>query len=85
MNPFRDPETGEIVLGQAPNASILAFVGSSVVAWLSPDGRVGEAARGTAGIAITWWALDELFRGVTPFRRLTGFATLGLLLARILR
>ncbi len=85
MNIFRSPESGEIILSQPPNASALTFAASCLVAWLSPDDRLGVVARAVAAGSITWWALDELARGSTPFRRVLGLGTLGLLVARALR
>ena len=74
---FRDPSTGEIVLWQAPNATILVAQGALVVEQLDllPEQRrlVGLIKSG----ALVLWALAELFRGTTPQRRLLGAIVLG--------
>lgn len=74
---FRDRRTGEIVIGQRPNAPILVFV----AAWaarrlLDPDGVLDTALEVTATVALVVWALDEVVRGVNPWRRLLGATVL---------
>jgi hypothetical protein len=74
---FRDRTTGSITIAQWPNRPLWLFGGLSAVAWL---GRGYEALAPwlsiAADLALTWWALDELLRGVNPWRRLLGAATL---------
>jgi hypothetical protein len=38
-----------------------------------------------AGVAIVWWAGDEMLRGVNPLRRIVGLGTLALVGIRVLR
>jgi hypothetical protein len=38
-----------------------------------------------AALALGWWALDEIGRGVNPWRRLLGAVVLGGLVASLLR
>ncbi len=74
---FRDRRTGAITIAQWPNLPLWLFGGLATAAWL---------ARGTAtlaswlsvgaDLALAWWALDELLRGVNPWRRFLGAATL---------
>jgi hypothetical protein len=74
---LRDRTTGRIVVAQSPNAPIL------VATSLALAGRVavvvGRSSRPydlAATAALTWWAGDELLRGVNPLRRLIGASTL---------
>lgn len=81
---FRDRSTGELVIGQRPNAPILVFV----AAWaarrlLDPEGTVDTVLDVTATVALVVWALDEVVRGVNPWRRLLGLVVLvGLVVLR---
>jgi hypothetical protein len=82
---FRNRTTGEITIGQTPNAPILVFV----VAWglalvWNPGGAIGTGLDVVGGVALLIWAADEVLRGVNPFRRLLGAVVLGGLLARFL-
>jgi hypothetical protein len=74
---FRSRKTGRITIVQFPNAALGLFLAASVVQWLL--GRAGplstEVRVLTAG-SLIWWAVDELIRGVNPWRRLLGGAVL---------
>ena len=79
---FRSRETGRITVAQWPNLSFGIFL----VAWalrkvLDPTGTLDTVLAVVAGAALVWWALDELIRGVNPFRRVLGGAVLGWMLA----
>ena len=66
------------MIAQFPNPPLWIFLGAVVVRAVASDGAAldtGAAWVGTA--AITWWAGDELIRGVNPWRRLLGVAGLG--------
>jgi hypothetical protein len=74
---FRNRLTGEITIGQTPNAPLIVFL----VAWmgrrlLHPDGWIGTALATVETIALVFWAGDELFRGVNPWRRFLGAGVL---------
>ncbi|MCJ2053729.1 hypothetical protein [Methylobacterium sp. J-070] len=81
---FRDRTTGAITIAQWPNLPLWLFGALTLAAW---------ATRGTptlaswlsvgADLALAWWALDELLRGVNPWRRFLGAATLFGLVALI--
>jgi hypothetical protein len=70
---FRNRETGGITVAQAPNpplAILLVTIGLRLVV---PDGSSAESALGWIGLgALAWLALDEVVRGVNPWRRLLG-------------
>jgi hypothetical protein len=81
---FRNRLTGEVTIAQWPNAPLLVFLG----AWaldqiLDPSGWFGSALGIVATGALAVWALDELLRGVNPWRRLLGFGVLCLLAMRL--
>lgn len=72
---FRDRRTGSIVVAQLPNVPILLFLATIVARLFVEAGTTVEALLAWAGTAtLAWWALDELVRGVNPFRRLLGVA-----------
>lgn len=70
---FRSRANGRIVMGQAPNLAILIFTGALILAFLLPR-RARVAFGVTAYGSLAWWAHDELFFGVNPFRRMLGAA-----------
>lgn len=74
---FRDRRTGTVTIAQWPNLPLWLFGGLSLGAWLAQANT--PLARGLtlgADLALAWWALDELLRGVNPWRRFLGAATL---------
>jgi hypothetical protein len=81
---FRHRENGQIALGQVPNLEQRVFQLSTVIGTLLPKSRLRTALGVVAIGALTVWGFDEMIRGVNPFRRLLGLATLGaiVLLAR---
>ena len=82
----RDRETGEIVVAQAPNAPILIAIGATVLRWiLSPSGTAATAFEVVVSGALTWWAVDEILRGVNPLRRVMGGVVLALVGWRLVR
>ena len=81
---FRSRSTGVITIAQWPNLPLWLFGGFALGAWsaqanpsLTPWLSLG------ADLALAWWALDEFLRGVNPWRRFLGAATLVGLLALI--
>jgi hypothetical protein len=79
---FRNRQTGAITVAQWPNAPLVIF-GVVTVALRSfhPSGGIGTAGRVVAGLALLVWALDEVTRGVNPFRRMLGVVVLGAVIA----
>lgn len=74
---FRSRETSRIVVAQVPNALLLVWLAATVVRWaVQPDGAWRTTVDLVAGLALVAWALDEIVRGVNPFRRLLGVAVL---------
>jgi hypothetical protein len=73
---FRHRENGQIALGQAPNLEQQVFQLTTVTGTFLPKSRLRTALGVVAIGALTVWGLDELIRGVNPFRRLLGLASL---------
>ena len=74
---FRSRVDGRITIGQWPNLPLWLFLGLAAAGRiLAPAGSVGTALRVAEGLALAWWALDEILRGVNPWRRFLGAAVL---------
>jgi len=83
---FRDRRTGRIVIVQWPNAALVVWlVASTARALLGLGDGWGAALRVVAALALGWWALDEIGRGVNPWRRLLVAVVLGGLVVSLLR
>ena len=74
---FRNRQTGRITIVQAPNLALWLFiVAAGLRSLLDPSGGFRTALDGMAAVALVWWAVDEIVRGVNPWRRLLGGAVL---------
>jgi hypothetical protein len=75
-----------MVVAQWPNTALVTWlVASLAMAVLGRDGWWSEVLRGVATLALGWWAIDEVIRGVNPWRRLLGTVVLaGLVASRLL-
>ncbi len=82
---FRNRNTDEITIVQAPNLPLWIFLGASVAGRLVNGGDLDSVANATATGALGWWAVDEVARGVNPWRRALGAGGLSLVALRILR
>lgn len=70
---FRDRRTGRIVVAQPPNLALWVWIAATAVrVALDPAGTLGSAVRVVGVAALLAWALDEIVRGVNPWRRLLG-------------
>jgi hypothetical protein len=70
---FRDRRTGRITVGQFPNLALWIFLVTVAVRWVVPDDGTAHTTLGWIGLAaLAWWSLDEVVRGVNPWRRLLG-------------
>jgi hypothetical protein len=82
---FRDPGTGKLVIVQAPNLPLAVFLVATVVDRFGhPHGSLGTAVSAVSGVALAWWAGDEVLRGASRFRRVLGGAVLVAILIRLL-
>ena len=74
---FRNRETGAITVAQTPNLALSVFLVAGSILWLShPNGAISIAAKVVATGSLIFWALDEVVRGVNPWRRFLGIAVL---------
>ncbi len=74
---FRSRIDGRITIGHLPNAPLIVFLVAAGLRWLfSPEGTAGVVLDVVATGALVWWALDEVVRGVNPFRRMLGAGVL---------
>ncbi len=69
---FRNRETGRITIGQFPNVALWTFIVTVILRRVLADTAARTAIDAVGVAALAWWALDELFRGVNPWRRLLG-------------
>ena len=70
---FRNRITGEITIAQFPNAPLWIYLATVVARWVLPAHGVALTVSRWIGLAaLAWWALDEVVRGVNPWRRLLG-------------
>ncbi len=83
---FRDRQTGRITVAQVPNLPLGLFLVASLLRWLfDPSGGSRTALDVLATGGLLWWALDEVLRGVNPWRRILGGAVLAGQVLRYLR
>lgn len=72
---FRNRQTGKITIAQFPNLPLWITLAAVVLQRIASDGSVLDTvADRTAGIALGWWGIDEIARGVNPWRRILGGA-----------
>jgi hypothetical protein len=75
---------GRVVVAQWPNPALLVWMATVVLGWtgvLGSDHAATVAAAGRGALVV--WALDEVVRGASPFRRLLGGVVLVVQLARL--
>lgn len=82
---FRDRRTGRITVAQAPNIPLWIFIATVVARAVVSNGSGRTALDWIATLSLGWWSLDELFRGVNPWRRLLGLVVAGFLVAGLFR
>jgi hypothetical protein len=74
---FINRTTGRITVAQWPNLALGLFIAASLaLRMFHQSGTPDRILRIGADIAIVVWSLDELIRGVNPFRRVLGLAIL---------
>jgi len=70
---FRDRRDGGITIAQMPNAPLIVFLVAVIVRRLfHPSGTAATAVDVVALVALAVWAVDEIVRGVNPWRRMLG-------------
>jgi hypothetical protein len=71
---FINRRTGRYTVAQWPNLALSVFIGATVLHLLHSAGTFGTVVRALGDAALIVWALDEVVRGVNPFRRALGAA-----------
>jgi hypothetical protein len=70
---FRSRRTGQITIAQFPNLALWLFFITIVLRLIVAPGTRARTALDGAGVAaLGWWAVDEVIRGVNPWRRILG-------------
>jgi hypothetical protein len=83
---FRDRRTGRIVVAQAPNLPLWIFLATVVARWFVDESTGAfDVLRGVALAALGWWAVDEVVRGVNPWRRFLGALGCAVVVTGVLR
>lgn len=77
---FRDRRTGRIVIAQRPNAPLAIWIVATVIAFFV-HGTVHTVVSVVGTVALVIWAIDELARGVNPWRRALGAVVLLVIVA----
>ena len=74
---FRNRQTGAITIGQLPNTALWIFLVGTVLLWTwRPAGGIGDKWECLVQAALLVWAIDEVVRGVNPWRRSLGAVVL---------
>lgn len=75
---FRDRATGRIVIAQRPNVPLVLWLGCETTNRVVQSFGGRSTALPAAGrVALAIWAVDEIVRGVNPWRRLLGVGVTG--------
>jgi hypothetical protein len=70
---------------QWPNLALAIDITITVARRLMhTTGNVDAVLHWAGGAALVWWCLDEVIRGVNPFRRALGIVVLARLIIRII-
>lgn len=72
---FRSKD-GRLTLWQPPNPALCVWLVSLVLGWLDLSPSHATAVSGIRHGALLVWALDEVVRGASPFRRVLGAVVL---------
>jgi hypothetical protein len=69
---FRSRRTGRITIVQLPNVALWIFLVTVVARWFVTSGAPRTTIAAVAVGSLGWWAVDEVLRGVNPWRRILG-------------
>ena len=61
---------------QFPNPALCVWIAAVVLGWFELSATHATAVEGVRRGALLVWAVDEVFRGASPFRRLLGTVVL---------
>jgi hypothetical protein len=79
---FRDRD-GHLAVGQFPNPALFVWFAAMVLGRFELSGTHATTVDGVGIGALLVWALDEVVRGASPFRRLLGVVVLTAQLASL--
>jgi hypothetical protein len=79
---FRSSD-GDLTLWQFPNPALCVWMVAVVLGWFELSAAHATAVDGVRHGALLVWALDEVVRGASPFRRLLGVVVLAAQLASL--
>lgn len=74
---------GRMVVAQWPNVALSVWIAVELISWVGVLASHKAALAGVGRGALIVWALDEVIRGVNPFRRLLGAVVLAAQLAAL--
>ena len=81
---FRNRRTNEITIAQFPNVALWIFFAAVALRWVfARDGTPYRVVSWIGVAALAWWAVDEVVRGVNPWRRLLGLGGCVFAVARV--
>jgi hypothetical protein len=70
---FRNPKTGRVTFAQFPNLSLAIFLAASLVhRFVHLTDTPRTLLKVVVAVSLAWWAIDEIIRGVNPWRRFLG-------------
>lgn len=70
-------KTGAVTIAQAPNLPLWLAIVAAALQWgVHPAGRWDTALTGVFRGSLSVWAVDEVARGVNPWRRCLGAGVL---------
>ncbi|HWJ82244.1 MAG TPA: hypothetical protein VNS55_08420 [Nocardioides sp.] len=72
---FRSPD-GRLAVGQLPNPALFVWLAALVVGLFDLSAAHEQTVAGVRQGALLVWALDEVVRGDSPFRRVLGAVVL---------
>jgi hypothetical protein len=73
---FQNRETGEVTIVQAPNVVLWVVIAAGVLLWIWPTGSPQSVLVTVFKGGLIVWAIDEIVRGVNPWRRCLGATVL---------
>jgi hypothetical protein len=81
---FESRVTGEITIGQNPNWPIYAIIVTWIVRWVASSDSTIHSIAGWLGTGLwIYWGLDEIVRGVNPWRKVLGTAMVAVQVFRL--